>query len=803
MKVILFALLAIIPCLALSTTRTVALDGTQQYTSIQTAVNACSNGDSVLVYPGRFIENVNLNSHNIVIASLYARNPLQSYIDSTIVDGNLDTCIKVINGELITVNGFTFVNNEQHVNTYSNYVGGIRLSNSSSLHLSNSIIRDCTAADAAGIGIGINSSLYLSNVKIYNNKADGAGGGLAFVEGNHLVFDDAYPSSIYNNIASKGMDISISFNQPHSQPFLINMNRGSVTLDAPDNYFIHVVNADVGVNIQQAYLNQTASDLFVSPEGNDCNNGLAPQTPLKTIYSAMQRITATADNPRTIFLAPGTYSFSSNDEMLPVGIKSHIRIRGSGCDSTLVDGELIRGYFRSLYCEDILIEGVGMMNLRNFLNSPVELNNCSDVRLSNLSITNSRGAMCSGIRLSSSDNVLLSNIYIGDLTYTGTYQTSALYLDNATSVAADNIVYANNTFTNAEVNYIGIHSSESDLTIRNSIMVNNHGVDSYLFGYTVAYADNSERNLDMSNMLIVNNHIGNSWAISPICIQNAFQPVHINNCTIANNISGTTFTRIFGYADVRNCIFYNHNNTDLSVDNQWENIPGHTIEAGVNVTNCLFSDNSINVDLPNLATLTDNIMNGNPIFRGSMVDSLDINNSMYYYLYSTSPCINTGLADTTGMNLPNTDLNGNPRINEGIIDMGCLEFGYVGNDDSVFPALESDKIRLSVYPNPVSLSQKGGYAFFEINVLETALETPLLEIYNIKGQNVLSKKFVDNYNSLVKKVGLPSNKEQNGEFYSTIWDCRDYQSHKIASGVYLVKVSSGNNRLVKKVMVIK
>ena len=44
-----------------------------------------------------------------------------------------------------------------------------------------------------------------------------------------------------------------------------------------------------------------------------------------------------------------------------------------------------------------------------------------------------------------------------------------------------------------------------------------------------------------------------------------------------------------------------------------------------------------------------------------------------YTLQATSPCINTGTPDTTGMNLPSVDLAGNPRISSGRIDMGAYE----------------------------------------------------------------------------------------------------------------------------------
>ncbi|HPX67258.1 MAG TPA: hypothetical protein PLM43_04705, partial [Candidatus Syntrophosphaera sp.] len=42
-------------------TRIVDISGAGQYTSIQTAVTASSSGDSILVYPGRYMENVNIS----------------------------------------------------------------------------------------------------------------------------------------------------------------------------------------------------------------------------------------------------------------------------------------------------------------------------------------------------------------------------------------------------------------------------------------------------------------------------------------------------------------------------------------------------------------------------------------------------------------------------------------------------------------------------------------------------------------------------------------------------------------------
>lgn len=103
--------LILLPLICLSVTRQVALDGSQAYTSIQTAINDAVSGDMVLVHPGRYIENVNLsNKSNIVLASLEYTAADTSYISSTIIDGsngNSSTILCYENVLNCTIRGFT------------------------------------------------------------------------------------------------------------------------------------------------------------------------------------------------------------------------------------------------------------------------------------------------------------------------------------------------------------------------------------------------------------------------------------------------------------------------------------------------------------------------------------------------------------------------------------------------------------------------------------------------------------------------------------------------------------------------
>ncbi len=88
-RIIVVVLLSVLSIAAHTVTRTVALDGSQQYTSIQTAVSAASPGDTVLVYPGRYLERVLIQTNGISLVSLETVTGNPAYIDSTIIESGL------------------------------------------------------------------------------------------------------------------------------------------------------------------------------------------------------------------------------------------------------------------------------------------------------------------------------------------------------------------------------------------------------------------------------------------------------------------------------------------------------------------------------------------------------------------------------------------------------------------------------------------------------------------------------------------------------------------------------------------
>lgn len=67
-----------------------------------------------------------------------------------------------------------------------------------------------------------------------------------------------------------------------------------------------------------------------------------------------------------------------------------------------------------------------------------------------------------------------------------------------------------------------------------------------------------------------------------------------------------------------------------------------------------------------------------------------------YRLTENSPCVDSGLADMTGCFIPETDLQGGPRIYNGRIDMGCYEL----SDFSVNEIVKNEN-DIFVAPNPL------------------------------------------------------------------------------------------------------
>lgn len=150
------------------------------YPTIQGAINATSNGDTVLVFPGTYLENLSFLGKDLSLIS--ESGPMTTIIDGTqsgsvITFQNNETSNAIIKGFTIT-NGFATEG------------GGIRCESTSPTIIDNWIIGNGTDCIGGGIAIFGGSPLICGNIILDNYAAEftgegGKGGGI-FAQGCSL-----------------------------------------------------------------------------------------------------------------------------------------------------------------------------------------------------------------------------------------------------------------------------------------------------------------------------------------------------------------------------------------------------------------------------------------------------------------------------------------------------------------------------------------------------------------------------------------------------------------------------------------
>jgi len=183
----------------------------------------------------------------------------------------------------------------------------------------------------------------------------------------------------------------------------------------------------------------------------------------------------------------------------------------------------------------------------------------------------------------------------------------------------------------------------SDLTITNCKITNNTGDKG-----GAIYCDESY--LKISNTVIANNaSLGGSPQCGGICIGDSGEP-EILNCTIVNNSPGGIFTQSWSGIDAINTIIWGNDRYQIQ-----------TVESTPRVSFCDVQDGYNghgNIDAD--PCFFDPTIGIGPQYDGSAAN---------WMLQSNSPCINSGRR----INLSDTDLAGNPRINSDMIDIGAYE----------------------------------------------------------------------------------------------------------------------------------
>jgi len=257
----------------------------------------------------------------------------------------------------------------------------------------------------------------------------------------------------------------------------------------------------------------------------------------------------------------------------------------------------------------------------------------------NTARNNGGGAYIFGVTGTLSNNTFTGN--------TAKYRGGGVHVINPHGTSGGTATLTNNTFSGNTVTVTAIYPIEhcggggayvgADSTLTNNIFTGNIVTGGYGGGgvYIIGYGSTG------TGTLTNNTITGNTATINGGGIRAKFSyPENLYNNIIWNNTSPE--------------------GADLYIDNTGDD---PFFPTTVNLFNNDFDQSASGTYIVIPFTIDpSNLDNANPLFEGSGD----------FYLTASSPCINTG--DNDAPNLPDTDIDGNPRIVGGTVDMGAYEF---------------------------------------------------------------------------------------------------------------------------------
>ena len=324
--------------------------------------------------------------------------------------------------------------------------------------------------------------------------------------------------------------------------------------------------------------------------------------------------------------------------------------------------------------------------IRIYLTRNIEIDNC---RFHHNTMRKRGGAIyAEGSVLNIHDCEVYDNFGTGEL---GSYCWGTGFQFLKCDVTMNDMVFHDNF---SDVGYGGGMNIDScNLELKNAVFYNNYAVNAGGLGIQRC----KDYTVKVSNMLAYNNavkHYGGGLAM-------ATSDPELNNLTIVNNYcgggGGAGMQMAFNSEPtLNNCIFWgNHAIYEIEKDTV-EYYMGSQIWLWGDDCTPMFNNGVVQYGLD---TINANGHIPDDHYNNMLeVDPLFVNETgRDYRLLANSPCINTGVADISGLFIPETDLAGGPRVFGGRIDMGCYEW----NDMDVNEYYADEKA-LVVYPNPLN-----------------------------------------------------------------------------------------------------
>jgi len=562
-----------------------------------------------------------------------------------------------------------------------------------------------------------------SGCSMRKNRATKFGGAIYHTGGQEPTFDNVNRCNIYDNYAEyAGLDFYTAADVYVPPVLDIYLDTASVALmnehfAFPIQYF--------NIVADNAWFIQEDSDLYVSTTGSDLNSGTSPSYPLKTIKMALIKVIANSVNPKTIHIANGIYSPSLTGDFFPINHRSFVMLSGESSAHTRLEGDtLYRILVSYADVNDSITNLTFQYGYKDGEGGAVVIENNSNPVFYDVSMLNNYSTYNGGAVWCYDDcNPVFSAVYFAN-NYSDN-SGGALYFQENDTILMYNIMINTNKSRNGGG---GIHASYNnycriiDGSISFNELINGGGGGAIFRNGPVSLED-----LWFNG----NNTIGSGGGM----FADYNVDMEINNCTFSYNVAsvhggGLYFYNgvdinmedvifgvnssieggaIWGYygssLNINNGLFYGNNTlydpyisgdggamrlADVETDLNNVSITANVSDGDGGGLYCWASSGSIDYSIQNsiiygnspdqiyvdyVASVDVNysdIENGWPSGTGNI--NADPDFTPMYLLNASSPCINAGNPDTTGMNLSMFDLAGNPRISNDTVDMGAYEF---------------------------------------------------------------------------------------------------------------------------------
>jgi hypothetical protein len=514
-----------------------------------------------------------------------------------------------------------------------------------------------------GLDIRNSSNIQLEDCNICFNTGDLCGG-IAFIGNSTLIYPQTNKkNSVYMNKGGKANELYTD------GPQTIEINIDTFSVWIPDDYHVYPKNQfHFADGIQHAFFQPIDTSLYISPGGSDSNDGFSPENALRSFDYALRMIEIDKEKVNTLWILPGLFNLNESDSGSGIYLKENVRVAATENNQVFIDGNSSTRIITAWEKDNLKVTGVTVQNgFTRYKGGAIYIYGSSAI-FDSCDLISNYGYDGGGAFIEDTSSRVIFN-------YCKFLNNSSLYDGGGIQI------YGTGTFGYVKFNFCdfienysnywggGLRSAESRIHMFSCRFISNQAAGQ---GGGIEIIDPID--LILTNCTFIKNTVYDGGGGIGI-VDFAARPnsvAFISNCTFSDNTAsyGTTISvQDLNELRITNSIFWNSEVSTTNMIHMDYYYNDDTMITRINHSNIQGGDVSI-VGEGGRALLK--WEDGNITTDPAFIDPA----SNDYSLNWNSPCIEAGKEDTTGLHLPETDLNGDPRIVNPRIDMGAYEFQF-------------------------------------------------------------------------------------------------------------------------------